>query len=388
MEYQVNFFYKIILATFLILNLTHAEPQFLTISDIHYGSAPISKDGQDTGPEFFKISMDKFRQLSTKADFILFLGDIPVHSLFIKIKKEQFEQIVFHALFQNDIQAKPMFYIAGNNDSLNGNYQPFESNGLSPLNFANDWNGACVHCKGLIINDSHMRHGGYYSSYVMPKNKEIILIALNATQWAKTPFFSHYPSQEKDALEQLAWLETQLKTHQAKQLLIAMHEPPGKSFRNEPILYKEYEQKFIDLLAKYSPQYGQISLLTSHTHMEEFRKIKLANENNIYAFSTPGISRNHHNYPGMKLFSFNKKLQLQNFTTYYTSELHQWNDQKYNALSGTDPIFPNCQNKTLAQCLNALSTNEVCNDLDRGLFYGVKNPRVLDISCRNTYNIN
>ena len=95
---------------------------------------------------------------------------------------------------------KPMFYITGNNDSLAGNYQPFELEGKSPLNFAQDWTGACVHCKGLIIDGTHMHHSGYYSSYVMPHNKDIILIALNSTQWVQTPMLAaRYPNQDKDA---------------------------------------------------------------------------------------------------------------------------------------------------------------------------------------------
>lgn len=383
---------KIILLTFILFPFAYATPQFLSLSDIHYGSENTSNDGQDTGPEFFKITLDKIKTLSKNVDFILFLGDIPAHSLFGD-HKDEYEKTVFHGLYQSDTTAKPLFYITGNNDSLQGNYQAFEYNNISPLTYATDWDGACAHCTGLMIDSSQMRHYGYYSSYVIPHNKDIILIALNATQWTKIPglkrvFFFKYDHQEKDALAQLSWLEQQLKTHHAKQLLIAMHEPPGLSYLGESIWYEAYTQQFIKILDKYASQYGQISLITSHTHMDEFKKIHLSHGTDIYAYSVPSISRNHHNYPGMKVFDMSNDLKIKDFTTYYTSVNHQWNNQQYHALSAPDAIFPNCQEKTLAQCLDGLNVDQVCTDLDLGLFYGVKNPDVQDVSCRKTYLVN
>lgn len=385
---------KITLIALFLVNTAIAGPQFLTLSDIHYGSENTSNDGQDTGPEFFKITMDKIKELSQDSDFILFLGDIPTHAFIFDSAQAEYEKFVFHALYQNDTTAKPMFYIPGNNDSLLGNYQAFESsNGVSPLTYATDWNGACAYCKGLIIDDSHMYHDGYYSSYVIPNNQDIILIVLNATQWTKIPWlkrslFSRYPNQEHDALIQLKWLKEQLKTHQAKQLLIAMHEPPGNSYLGEPIWYEHYLKQFINIISTYNRQYGQITLLNSHTHMDEFRRIQVAKGVNIYSYSTPSISRNHHNYPGMKIFSMNDDLKIKDFTTFYTSYLYQWQNQQYHALGGSDTIFPGCQNKILAQCMDELTVDQVCDDLDKGLFYGVKSPKVPDKSCRITYPVN
>lgn len=379
--------YRTILILFFLISSACATPTFLTLSDIHYGATNTSKDGQDTGPDFLKIMLSKFQELSSKADFILFLGDIPTHSLFNVAKKEHDETLIFHDLYQNNRQSKPMFYIPGNNDSLGGNYQPFESNGISPLHFAKDWTGACVHCKKLIIDNSHMYHDGYYSSYVMPKNKEVMLIVLNATQWTVTPFFSQYPHQQKDAIAQLNWLENQLKQHQAKQLLIAMHEAPGNNYLNQPIWHKQYLKAFIKILEKHHHLYEQITLLTAHSHMDGFGKIHLQDNTNIYSYSIPGISRNHHNYPGMKLFYFNKRYQIQNVTTYYTSFLDKWLNQKYNALGNTHAIFPQCRD-TLAACLNKLSDQQVCLHLDKGLFYGVKSPYVPNNACHKIYKIN
>ncbi|MFT4059394.1 MAG: metallophosphoesterase [Legionella sp.] len=389
----MSFVIRMMLLILLFCSFAHATTQFLTISDIHYGLENTDKDGQDTGPEFLKITWNKLNELSKNVDFLLFLGDIPSHSFFIDPHLRDYEKTIFQGLYQNDADAKPLFYVPGNNDSLQGNYQPFETEGISPLNYAKDWNGACAHCAGLIIDGSHMYHDGYYSSYVLPQSKDIMLIALNATQWTRIPwlkrtFFSKYRNQEKDARAQFEWLEQQLKNHSAKQLLIAVHEPPGLTYLGEPMWYPQYTRQFIALLSKYHKLYGQISVLSAHTHMEEFRRLQLTDGSFIYVYSTPGISRNHHNYPGMKVFRVNDTLQFSNFTTYYTSNLHTWNNEHYQALGVSNAIFPDCQHKTLAQCLDGLNVNQVCEDLDRGAFYGVKSPRVKNTACRKTYPVN
>ncbi|MFJ1268387.1 metallophosphoesterase [Legionella lytica] len=385
---------RILLLTFFLLTSTFAAPiQFLTVSDIHYGDNNTLGDGQDAGPELLKLTENKIKELSPGVNFILFLGDIPTHALFFASTKAEYEKIVFQSLYRSDIAQKPMFYIPGNNDSLQGNYQPFAVNDISPLTYATDWDGACAHCKDLIIDDSHMYHDGYYSSYVIPNNREVILLALNATQWTKVSwlrhgFFAKYKNQEADAQIQLAWLEEQLKNHSAKQLLIAMHEPPGRSYLGEPIWHEQYEQEFIKIINKYNQLYGQITLLSSHTHMEEFRRIRLDNGVNLYDYATPSISRNHHNYSAFKIFSLNPQLRIKDFTTYYTRSLHEWNNEHYHALSAPDPILPNCQNRTLAECLDQLSPDQVCENLDKGAFYGVKNPNVPDNNCKKIFVVN
>ncbi len=354
-----------------------ASPQFLTISDVHYGTKNTTGDGKDTGIEVLNNAMEKFKELSKDVDFILTLGDLPTHLLGYSPEKEEYEKTVFHAFFEANTHLKPMFYISGNNDPLTGNYQPFEFEGKSPLSFATDWTGACMHCDGLILDDTHMASGGYYSSYVIPNNKDIILIVLNTTQWIKPfIFMPRYPHQETDALVQLYWFKEQLKKHHAKQLLIAMHIPPGKNRMGESLWQANYLKKFLNTIDQYHQSYDQISLLTSHTHMDEFRKIQLNGDKAIYAYSTPSVSRLHHNNSAMKVFSFNNKMEIKNFSTHYTTNDKEWGQEQYHALSSNDGIFPQCENKMLAQCLDGLTDQEVCDYIERGLFFGVKSSQV------------
>lgn len=369
---------------------TAYSARFLAISDIHYGSKNIVEQNHDTDEQLLQLAMTKFAGLANSADFIVNLGDLPTHGYYPVHEKETYEKIVFQSLYKADRGAKPMFYIPGNNDSLAGNYQPFSQKGRSPLSLAEDWQGACSHCDNLIINQDHMYDDGYYSSYVIPGNKDLILIVLNSTQFMDPPaHYPSYPNQEKDASTQLQWFEKQLSEHQAKQLLIAMHEPPGYDYQGKPYWQAPYLRQFLTLLKNKQAQYQQITLLTSHTHMDEIRKISLDSKHNIYAFSTPSLSPIHHNNPAMKMFKLGKDLKLENFTTYYTESPNQWLGNHYYAIGKkTNSIFPECQGLNLATCLNSLSNDKVCEHIEAGLFYGVKNPAVDNSACSKIYQVN
>lgn len=371
---------------FLSTQLACADIRFLSISDFHYGSGNISGDGKDTGKILLNSSLKKFSQLSNQVDFILTLGDFSTHMLLYSPKKSDYLQTVFEGLYEANKQGKPMFYITGNNDSLKGNYQPFSWKGITPLTYAKHWQGACIHCKDLIIDGKHMEDTDYYSSYLISGNKELILIALNTTQFAQTSLLiPPYPQQEKDASQQLKWLESQLKTHHAKQLLIAMHIPPGKQYNGERTWREIYLKQFINLLNQTHKRYGHITLLTAHTHMDDIRKLQLKDGTNIYAYATPSISRNHHNNPAMKIFDLDNELRVKDYTTYYTPNDAQWGNEYYQAMKH---IYPQCRAKILDKCMDSLTKEIVCKKLKIGVFYGAKSSRVDSSVCKTTYPVN
>lgn len=380
------------LMVFFVLSISistaFSEPQFLILTDMHYGADNSAEEGKDTGPHFLNSALTKMKKLSKQVDFILNLGDLPTHMNFFTANKGDYERTLFHGLYEADSALKPMFYIPGNNDSLGGNYQPFSVNGISPLTYAKDWDGACVYCNDLIIDKTHMNDGGYYSTYVIPKNKDIFLIALNSTPFAEIPVVAFkYPNQEHDAETELTWLNQQLADHSTKQVLIAMHIPPGATYKGGTMWQEKYLQRFMAILERHAAAYGQITLLSGHTHMDELRKMRLSNGRIIYDYSTPAVSRIHNNNPGMKILSLDEEMAVKNYTTYYTTHLDSWGNEHYQALGSADAIFPQCHTKTLAQCLDSLSDEEVCKDLEKGLFYGVKSNRVPNGGCHNTYLI-
>ncbi len=377
---------NVLLILCLIITPTYANVCFLSISDIHYGKDIVTKDGTDTNQILLEKALNKFSQLVKKVDFVLTLGDLPAHAVFCSKKKQDHIRTVFHDLYLANKSHKPMFYITGNNDSLQGNSLPFSWKGRTPLTLANDWQGACIYCKGLIIDGTHMQDGGYYSSYVLQGNQDIMLIALNSIQFMKIPLYMRqYPNQNKDAHQQLHWLEKQLSTHHAKQLLIAMHTPPGKDYQDRTLWEEAYLKDFISILNHTHQHYQQISLLISHTHMDDIRKISLLDGTPIYAFATPSVSPSHHNNPAIKVFDLNAKLEIQDYTTYYTSSYTEWGTDHYSARID---IFPQCRRTDLAKCFISHSTNFICKRLRDGQFYGVKSPRVNGASCRITYPVN
>ena len=375
--------------TLLFIQPAYADVKFLSISDIHYGSENTPGDGHDTDKVLLSSTLSEASQLANQVDFIITLGDFPTHMLISSPKKEDYIKAVFQGLYQADKTAKPIFYVTGNNDSLQGNYQPFSLNGKSPLTLATDWQGACAHCEGLIIDGTHMLDEGYYSTYVLPNNKDIILIVLNSIQFTNAPFLiPSYPNQDKDASQQLQWLDKQLKKYHAKQLLIAMHVPPGSDYKGRIYWHENYLKQFLLSLNLASTQFGQISLLTSHTHMDDIRKIHLDNGMNIYDYATPAISRIHHNNPAMKVFVLDNNMKFKNYTTYYTTKDEEWEDTHYSALKDSNSIFPQCPNEKLAECLDSLNDETVCKTLKDGLFYGAKSPRVDGSVCKLTYPVN
>ncbi len=381
------FFY--FFTTCLLIQPIHADIRFLSISDIHYGSDNTPGDGHDTGKVLLANTLNKLNQLVPHVDFIITLGDFPTHSLLHSPQNERYIKTVFHDLYKASAPNKPIFYITGNNDSLKGDYQPFSWSGKSPLALATDWQGACAHCDGLIIDGTHMLTDGYYSSYVLPGNKDIVLIALNSIQFTNIPFFAtSYPNQHQDALQQLQWLSLQLQKLHAKQLLIAMHVPPGTDYKGRPTWHEPYLKQFIHLLNRAYPAYLQINLLTSHTHMDDIRKIRLENGMNIYAFATPAISRIHHNNPAIKIFELGSSMKLKDYTTYYTTTDDQWKNEHYNAIKSNNSLFPQCHGQLLVKCLDSLNDVTVCKTLQEGFFYGAKSPRVNGSVCKLTYPIN
>ena len=379
---------KVFLALIVYLYCIHvfAEIRFLAISDIHYGDKNKQGPGYDTGPELMSSSMHEYKILNTQVDFIITLGDFPTHQIRNYFKKPLYLSTVFTKLYENDIKHRPIFYVTGNNDSLAGNYQAFATNkNITPLNYAKHWHGACAFCKNLIIDKKYMYSKGFYSSYVMPKNTNIILIALNSMSFANKPFFSKpYRHKDQDAHTELRWLEQQLKKQHAKQLIIAMHIPPGFDFIGHPFWKEQYLKQFITLLDKYHDHFGEINLLSGHTHMSDLRKIQLSTQENIFDYSVPSISRNHYNNPAISIFVLNHKYQLQNNIVYYTPDDQNWQHYQLN-----NEVFSDCtKTTTLKQCLNKFTTEKVCVALEKHGFYASKSIKVDAKVCHYTYPIN
>jgi alkaline phosphatase D len=145
---------------------------------------------------------------------------------------------------------------------------------------------------------------------------------------------------------------------------------------------------FISLLARYHSRFPYVSLFTSHTHMDDLRQIKLPDGTKLYAYATPSISRIHHNHASFKQFELNTKLELEDYTTFYSQTDTPWEEKNYSAINGPEHVFQGCEGQALTHCLDSLSEEASCNALQQGAYYGSKSTEVDGSVCRFTYPVN
>jgi sphingomyelin phosphodiesterase acid-like 3 len=119
-----------------------------------------------------------------KPEFIIILGDVQGHvRIFDDIEKN--EARIFKALSRQFLHT-PIFYIFGNNDSLQKNYGSFMFNNVSPYKIAMNSSGwkngflstgnKCNRNKQPCIINQNLT-GGYYSAYIA---KKLRMVALNS----------------------------------------------------------------------------------------------------------------------------------------------------------------------------------------------------------------
>ena len=93
-------------------------------------------------------------------------------------------------------------------------------------------------------------------------------------------------------------------------VLIAMHIPLGNNvYDGSFFLEMEYQDMVLDTIA---PHFDHIiGILVSHTHMEEFKILRLRYDEgaiNIGQYFTAGLSTSHGNSPSIKVFEMDKVL--------------------------------------------------------------------------------
>ena len=213
--------------------------------------------------------------------------------------------------------------------------------------------------------------GGYYSVDVF--DKQLKVIGLN-TIMCSGLILQDYSTQ---VAAQFAWLDAQLAS--AKRLnqkaWIVMHVPPGiyMGGTNDStgqlasvamMWYEEYQNSFLEILAKYP---GQISfLLAGHTHMDEYRI--LSSEHVVEV--TPGISPVFGNDPAYKLFTVDSA----------TFAPIDYQAIKY-SLAAAPPAFaknytftgayslPSCSNASLMTLFPRLAKNNALQTLFRAAYF-------------------
>mgnify|MGYP003578885083 CR=1 FL=1 len=361
------------------------ENNFLVISDIHLNQASLhamaispAKGNEENDLDqatFEKIISEIDRNIKNgivaQPNFIIVLGDILGHmrASFDSVLKS--ESAVFSVLKKN-FPHTPIFYTFGNNDSLKTNYGPFEDSNRSdqyksPYNVAKlngGWTDGFLStgtiCKNkesnfpcIITEDTT---NGYYSAYLKSRLR---LISLNSLLFSP----NRIQVNEQNAMEELQWLEGQLKIARSNQesVLISMHVPPGNNVYDHTNFWLPKEQAlFLKMVKTY--QYTIIGLLASHTHAEELKVIKDSSKRTIAGiYMIAALSTSHGNEPSVKTFYFLKRKGqwlLTNYETFHFSVDHS--NLLFNKLYDYKNYY--CkpgQKNGLFQCLDNITANKM-----------------------------
>lgn len=417
--------------------------KFMTISDIHLNEmvTDAASFGCDTTEPLYQYAMAKFDSLISEQQprFILYLGDLPVHgyqsgrncagpssgihgdigSVLAGLR----EQAIKHNV--------PLLYLFGNNDGYAGDYTSFTDNEsgtpITPYDLdstsSGQWpviNGNSGNNSDLIINKN--TELGYYSAYPLGKSysgKNLRVLMLNSVIFCCGTSNSHnytpYDniSQTEAANTQMNWISDQLADAKLKQeaVLFGMHVPPGQNvydnsnFWNQSVMYldKKAHQRtpvlnaFIGLVQQYSPTV--VGLMTSHTHMDELKAFFDSAGKKVIelAVSTPGVTVNHGNNPGMKVYEYDSNYELLDFTTFYAQPYQQpdgeytWHTWGTNSYTFSEQLGCN-DGETMVDCMNRLSGGTgsidkavIVNALDS--YYKVMSPKSGSMGYPNALDV-
>ncbi len=279
-------------------------------------------------------------------DFILYPGDFLAHgfrSLYDAVapKPSHDDPAAFQSFVDTTIDfvgyaffshfgAVPLLPTLGNDDSYCGDYM-VEPEGSFLAAVADLWSGL----PGPDIDVDEFRKtvstGGYYTA-PLPAPSNARLIVLN------TVFFSFkYDNACGDptipaALDQLDWLEAALQdaATAGERVWLLMHIPPGINDYNTAQTEKVHKPAVSfwqpALLAKYLQIVERNPVIQTafagHTHMDDFRVIRLGGTPNLLSKIAPAISPIFGNNPGYQIYEYEPTTgTLNNYQTYYLSNL-------------------------------------------------------------------
>jgi sphingomyelin phosphodiesterase acid-like 3 len=327
---------------------------FIAVSDIHLDTSNAAT-WEAAAKTITQIAQGK--NGSSKPSFILYLGDLPVHS------DPRSSAQVANAMNEAGIALKglrgiaeqaniPLLYLPGNNDSYTGDYHYFDT-----VLFKKDNTGAdrwpvipgkqlISHGQDPYIGDQSLLQLGCYTAFPLGKTVPLKVIALNTVMFSAQSTDSvgmaynycneHPELRQQDVNLEIRWLFQQLQdvygTNQ--QVLIAMHIPPGidgytganslniggKLMWDSTLKYNgiKVEDFFVALIDTYKDNI--IGLIGGHTHLDGIRIVQVQNNAPIMPYiSVPAISADHGNNSSFKVVEFDpsQKFALTNFTTYY-----------------------------------------------------------------------
>ena len=356
---------------------------FLTLSDIHLSIdqknamqiMPKEYDGNnDMDLKTFESLMQALKEniSSTKGiekpAFVLYLGDMVGHQSLLSINRMNFvkeNELAVFKVMQATFQQTPIINVFGNNDSPQENYQAFNYQKVSPYTiamqagFKNGFLSTGILCQSPVNQKQVMpcllaqnKEAGYFSVLLKP---HLRLIALNSVM-----FSPDHTAQKSEVDAQLIFLKQQLSAAKknSQSVLIAMHIPVGKNVYDDSIFWQEkIKNEFLRLINTYAPIIKGV--LVGHTHMDEFKIIKLKS-GELGEYFTAGLSTSHGNMPSLKSYLLNNKngvWSIKDYISYrFQKQAKEYHISEYYHFAKTY-----CQQATdnINNCLTGITFNEI-----------------------------
>ena len=294
------------------------------------GNGELCSTGQETNYALLDSSLEAMAQAEPDPDFILLTGDMLSHHFSDNYQKATGDQsesglrsfikktVSFMAdMVSGTFQGTTVYYILGNNDAYNGDYQ------VAPEGqFLKD--ASRIVAEEFLPIEARQEFiatfgvGGYYSLALPEEGTRVI--GLNSNFFSTNYVDPGETRVDYDpGLHELAWLESELAKARAggEKVMLLCHIPPGTNVYGTihnpqnsldtvnqvgEFWQPQYLSAFLDILGRH---YGTIKAVYSgHTHMDDFRLFFLPGEYLqpvAFVHIVPAISPQFGNNPGFKI---------------------------------------------------------------------------------------
>jgi sphingomyelin phosphodiesterase acid-like 3 len=349
---------------------------------------------EDTNYRLLVSAINKIKEVSSGAGCAIIGGDLLCHKFEIKYKLNcsvtgspvhlEIKTIEFIALMlKKAMRGKPVYFVMGNNDSDNGDYNTIPNGGM-----LKDLPGYFNTVRSDRQAARDFRKGGYYEvPFSGLENTEIIV--LNDTFWHKK-FKKPKSMKYNPGRIEMQWLVSELDAAAKKRnkVIIAMHIPPGidsylaakdkKCKGNDGFLAPEYNKEFLEIMRTHSAVVQ--NTFAGHTHFDDFRVFSDAGRPFLQACIIPSICPAHGNNPAFELALLTSAGVLKDRAVYYLSGFGG-NDADTRAKWALEYTFDrafgysDCSPASLYALAASMKTNPVV--LDKYMsFFTVSNPIV------------
>jgi hypothetical protein len=303
--------------------------------------------GTDSNYALLKSSLDEATRRMPSPDFILYPGDFLAHlwqTKYDALAKQSHlaapqpyraftsKSVRFLANeFQRRFPNTPILTTLGNDDSYCGDYM-ITPHGPFLKMFAETWAPLLGPDVDRPAFHATFSQAGHYTLKV-PRTKNLRLIVLNSIFFSVNYDNVCGTSTQTPALDQLRWVSSVLDQARTagETVWLLTHIPPGlngystaESVRQGgpavTFWQPELTSGFLQLVRQHQSKVH--IAIVGHTHMDDFRVIRLEGKPVFLSKISPAISPIYGNNPGFQIYQYDRETgTIQNFQTYYLTNL-------------------------------------------------------------------